>query len=147
MNSLPSQWEFLMQDVKHGVGSQWSIFKLCLCLSCLNHRLLCSSVVLKAILSCLSLIVAGVPDKTKTKEFQVECVTYWKLNSVPHNVPDEPAVLLFYCTSRSLTTDHFLFYSLQWFICKGRRQPSKWEKVGLLSPLTCSRATVFDTKR
>lgn len=48
------------------------------------------------LLSCLSLIIAGVVDKTKTKEFQVAYVTFLKLNFMPHKIPDGTAVLLFY---------------------------------------------------
>lgn len=74
-----------------------------------SSSLLCSSAVLKARLSRLSLIVAGVPDKTKTKEFQVEYVTYRELHFIPYKIPDETAVLLFYRVSRLVTRDLFAF--------------------------------------
>lgn len=91
-----------------------------------SSSLLISSAVLKAILSCLSLIVAGVPDKTKTKEFQVEYVTICKLDFIPHKLPDEAAASLVLLRIQISHQRCLCFFrSLQSFICKGRRQPSK----------------------
>lgn len=52
-------------------------------------------------LSCPSFIIAGVVDKTKTKEFQVEYVAFLKFNFIPHKIP---AVLLSCCVLFSLFT-------------------------------------------
>lgn len=114
-------------------------FKLFHCLFCFSHhhRLLCfpNSVEGQKLIMSLYLIVSGVPDKTKTKEFQVEHVSYWSKVLPQTQALIKQRLLCLNVYHVLLTRDllSLFSFSLQWFICRVRRRPSKWEKVGLPS--------------
>lgn len=70
-----------------------------------------------------------------------------EINFIPHKTQwwnsCSPMLL---CIQNSYQDFFFCFVSPQWSICKGKKQPSKWEKVGpfclhslIVSPLSCAK--------